>query len=148
MKFRDSVLIHRPLKKVFDFVANIENNCRWQTDILELEMTSPGPLRTGSTYRCVNRFMGQRFETEGQITALIPEAKYSVRITSGEVRGRSTLFFEAFDDGTRLTVVGDLELVHLRLAAIVVRHKIKKQLKKDMRRLKKILENGSHAGVD
>ena len=65
MKFNHSVLIHRPVEKVFEFVAHIENNAKWQSDILEMAMTSPGLLQTGSTYRCVNRFMGQRIETEG-----------------------------------------------------------------------------------
>lgn len=143
MKFTNSVLIYQPVEKVFEFVSHIENNAQWQSDILELQMTSPGPMQIGATYRCVNRFMGRRIETEGQITDFIPDKRYSVRITSGDVSGESTLFFEDFDGGTRLTAVGHLELVHLKLAAVVVRHKIKKQLKKDMRRLKRILENGA-----
>ena len=143
MKFTHSVLIHRPVESVFEFVAHVENNARWQSGILELEMTSPGPMQVGSTYRCLNRFMGRRIETEGLVTDFVRDTTYSIRITSGDVSGESTLFFEDFDGGTRLTAVGHLDLVHLKLAAMAVRHKIKKQLKKDMRRLKKMLENGA-----
>lgn len=143
MKFTNSVLIRQPVEKVFEFVAHIENNAKWQSDILEMAMTSPGLLQTGSTYRCVNRFMGQRIETEGLVTDFVADKRYSIRITSGDVCGESTLFFESFDGGTRLTAVGHLDLVHFKLAAVVVRHKIKKQLKKDIRRLKKILEDGT-----
>jgi hypothetical protein len=143
MKFNHSVLIRQPVESVFEFVANVENNAQWQSDILELKMTTPGPMQVGSTYRCVNRFMGRRIETEGLVTDFVCDTKYTIRITSGDVSGESTLFFEDFEGGTRLTAVGHLDLIHLKLAAMAVRHKIKKQLKKDMRRLKKILENGA-----
>ena len=143
MKFNHSVLIHRPVEKVFEFVAHVENNAQWQSDILELKMTTSGPMQVGSTYRCVNRFMGRRIETEGLVTDFVRDTKYTIRITSGDVSGESTLFFEDFEGGTRLTAVGHLDLIHLKLTAMAVRHKIKKQLKKDMRRLKKILENGA-----
>ena len=63
MRFENSVLIKQPVGRVFDFVTNIRNNPKWQTGILELAMTSEGPFELGSTYRCVNRFMGKRIET-------------------------------------------------------------------------------------
>ena len=39
MVFENSVVIHKPVKKVFEFVTNFKNNIKWQTDILNVEMT-------------------------------------------------------------------------------------------------------------
>jgi uncharacterized membrane protein len=142
MKFENSVVINQPVGKVFDFVTDLNNNPRWQSDILELEMTSEGSFELGSTYRCVNRFMGKRLETEGVITDYVPDRTCAFRITSGSVTGESNFNFEAVDGGTKFTATADLDLRYFKLAKIVIKRKIYKQLKNDMLRLKQILENG------
>jgi uncharacterized membrane protein len=142
MKFENSVIINQPINKVFDFVTNLNNNTQWQTDILELEMTSEGRFERGSTYRCVNRFMGQRIETEGVITDYVLHQTCSFRITSGSVTGESNLLFEAVDGATKLTTTANLDLRYFKMGKIFVKRKIYKQLKNDMFQLKRILENG------
>ena len=142
MKFENSVIINQPVNKVFDFVTNLNNNAKWQSDILELAMTSEGRFELGSTYRCVNRFMGKRIETEGVITDYVPDQTCSFRITSGSVTGESNFFFEAVDGDTKFTNTADLDLRYFKLGKIIVKHKIYKQLKNDMLHLKRILENG------
>jgi uncharacterized protein YndB with AHSA1/START domain len=142
MKFENSVTINQPVNKVFDFVTNLKNNAQWQTDILELEITSQGRFELGSTYRCVNRFMGQRLETEGIITEYVADRTCSFRITSGLVTGESNFFFEAVDGATQFTTTAILDLRHFNFGKILVKRKIFKQLKNDMLQLKRILENG------
>ena len=142
MKFENSVVINQPIKSVFEFVTNLDNHPKWQSGILELEMTSEGRFELGSTYRCVNRFMGKRLETEGVITDYVPDRTCSFRITSGSVTGESNFSFESVNGGTRFTTTADIELRHFNLAKIILKHKIYKQLKNDMLQLKKILENG------
>jgi len=143
MKFENSVTINQPVNKVFDFVTNLENNTRWQTDILELEITSEGRIKLGSTYRCVNRFMGQRIETAGVIVNYEPDRTCSFRIISGSVTGESNFVFEADNGVTKFTTTADLDLGFFKFGRLIVKHKINKQLKNDMLRLKTILENGN-----
>ena len=142
MKFENSVIINRPVRKVFEYVTNLNNNAKWQTDILELEMTSNGRLKLGSTYRCVNRFMGIRIETKGVITDYEVDRTCAFRITSGVVTGQSKFSFETADVSTKFTTAGELDLSYFKVGQRLVKHKIKKQMKNDMLRLKKILENG------
>ena len=148
MKFENSVIINRPVNKVFEYVTNLNNNAKWQTDILELEMTSEGRFELGSTYRCVNRFMGVRIETEGVITDYVIDRACSFRITSGVVTGESQFLFETANGSTKFTTAADLDLRYFRLGKRLVKHKIAKQLKNDMLRLKKILENGKSKSTD
>ena len=144
MRFENSVLIKQPVGRVFDFVTDIKNNPKWQTGILELAMTSEGPFELGSTYRCVNRFMGKRIETEGIITEYVPDRTCSFRITSGSVAGESSFYFIQMNGSTKFTTTAELDLGFLRLGKIIVKHRIHTQLKNDMLKLKDLLENGKH----
>jgi len=142
MKFENSVMINQPIATVFEFVTDLKNNPKWQTDILELEVTPEGRIELGSTYRCVNRFMGKRIETEGVITAYVPGRTCSFRIISGSVTGESNFFFEAVNGATRFTTAAELDLGFFKLGKIIIKRKINQQLKNDMLKLKNILENG------
>ncbi len=142
MKFENSVIINQPVDKVFEFVTNLKNNTKWQTDILELEMTSEVPFELGATYRCANRFMGKRIETEGVITDYVPDKAWSILITAASVSGTSSFFFAVVDGGTKVTTTGDLDLGYFKLTKMIAKRKIHQQLKKDMLKLKYVLENG------
>lgn len=142
IKLENSVVIEQPVGKVFEYVTDISNNPKWQTDILELAITSQGPFELGSTYRCVNRFMGRYIETEGIITEYVPPRACSFRITSGAVTGESSFFFEAVNGWTKFTTAAELDLGFLSLGKIIVKRKIYAQLQNDMLKLKDILENG------
>lgn len=142
MNFEHSVFIKQPVARVFEFVTNMGNNRKWQTGVLEVEPTSPGSLTLGATYRCVNKFMGQRIETEGTVIDFLPLKICSFKITSGSVTGESSFIFEPVDGGTQFTTIGRLDLSFFKLAKIIVQHKARRQLKNDMHNLKTILENG------
>ena len=142
MKFENSVIINRPVKKVFEFTTDMSNNPMWQTDILELAVTSEGRFGLGSTYRCVNRFMGKRIETEGMITEYVPDRVCSFQIQSKSIKGETNFFFEAMNRATKFTTTADLDLQSFKLGAAIVKRKIYKQLRNDMLQLKSVLENG------
>ena len=142
MRFKNSVIISQPVEQVFEFVTNVRNNTKWQTDILELEMTSKNHFGTGATYRCLNRFMGKRIESEGVITDYAPAKACCILITTGSFTGECSMFFEAVEDGTKFTASGDLDMRYFKLLKMVAKRKINQQIKKDMLKLKYILENG------
>ncbi len=142
MQFENSVVINQSVEQVFEFATNPLNNAKWQTGILELEMTSENQFGLGATYRCVNRFMGRRIESEGIITVYAPGKACCIQITSSALVGKCSMFFEALEDGTKFTVSGDLDMRHLKLIKLIARRKINQQIKEDMLKLKYILEYG------
>jgi uncharacterized membrane protein len=143
MKFANSVIIEQPVEQVFEFVTDFSNNAGWQTGIIEMEMTSGGRFGIGSTYRCMNRFLGKRIETEGLVTEYEPDRRCCIRITSGPITGASRLNFEPVDGGTLFTTSGSLDLTFFKLAGLLIKRKINQQLKHDMLKLKAVLENGN-----
>jgi Polyketide cyclase / dehydrase and lipid transport len=142
MKFENSVVIGQPMEQVFEFVTNPRNNAKWQTDILELELTSENHLGLGTAYRCRNRFMGKYIESEGVITVFVPGKACSIRITTGVFSGECSMLFEAVSGGTKFTASGDIDTRYFKLLKMIVKRKINQQIKRDMLKLRYILENG------
>lgn len=53
-----SLTLHHPRERVFDFLTDLPNEPAWNPDCSSVEMTSPEPVGTGSTYRGRFRGMG------------------------------------------------------------------------------------------
>lgn len=142
IEIKDSVYINQPVKKVFEFTTNLSNNAKWQTDIVVAEQTSPGPFGLGATYRCVNRFLGRRFESEGIISEFEPNKLCSFKFTSGSVSGESSYLFRSKNGSTQITTLGHLTLNNYKLAGFLVKRKARQQVRDDLQKLKRLLENG------
>jgi uncharacterized membrane protein len=142
IKLEDNVIIHRSPDIVFTFTTDIKNNPKWQSDILEIEQITDGTFGRGSTYRCVNIFMGQRFETEATVLEYIPAQKCSYQIKTGSINGENSFIYEPVNGSTKFTTRVRLRLGFLALAGGLFKRKAKDQIKKDLNRLKNILENG------
>ncbi len=145
MNFVHSVIIHQPVEKVFEFVSNLRNNSKWQTDILELELTSENQYGLRAAYRCVNHFMGKQIESEGVISHYAPGKEYHIQMKTGKFSGECRMFFETFEDATKLTASGQIDTGYFRILKMIAKRKINQQIRKDMARLKYILENGKKA---
>ena len=142
MKFENSVVIGQPVEQVFEFVTNLQNNPIWQTDIMELVMTSERLYGLGAAYRCVNRFMGKRIESEGVITDYKHGKKCRLQIKSGAFTAECNMVFEVVEDGTKFTASGMYDPGLFKLFKMVLKRKVNQQMEKDMLKLKHILENG------
>jgi carbon monoxide dehydrogenase subunit G len=104
MRFNQSVVIERPLEEVFAFVADPRNDTRWIPAVKEVQKTSEGPLRTGTTFEAVFRLLGRRFVASFEIAEYEPKRKVVLEPpTSGPVQLTGTRSVEADSGGTRLT---------------------------------------------
>ena len=144
---QESVFIRQPVETVFAYVTDLKNNAQWQSGILDIAITSDGSLTVGSTYSCVNRFMGFRFESAGEIVQYEPNRICTYLFTSGSVSGQTRFTFSSQDGGTLFTTSGTLKLKHLKLAGFLVNHKARHQARHDLRKLKSIMENGTNPPV-
>ena len=116
IKLEDNIIIHRSPEKVFAFTTDIHNNPKWQSDILEIEHLTDGSFGRGSSYRCVNLFMGQRFESETTVSEYIPAQKCSYRINAGSINGENSFIYEPVNGSTKFTARIRLRLGLLALA--------------------------------
>ena len=142
VEFEESVIIHQPVKQVFAFATDIDHNAKWQTEILETVQTSEGPFGLGSSYRCVNMFMGRRFESEAIVSEYIPDQKCTYKFKSGFISGENNFLFEPVNGGTKFTTCARVKLGLFSMAGRTFKRKAREQIKKDLNTLKLILENG------
>jgi uncharacterized protein YndB with AHSA1/START domain len=66
------VQIDRPAEEVFAYISNFENNPKWQSGQIEARITSEGPLRVGSTYDQVAKFLGRRIVSTFEVVEYEP----------------------------------------------------------------------------
>jgi uncharacterized membrane protein len=141
IEIEDSVIIKKPVDRVFEFATDLKNNAKWQSDILVAEQTSDGQFGVGATYRCINRFLGKRIESEGVISDFEPYKICSFRFSSGSVSGESSYLFQPVNGYTRFTTVGSIKLNNFKLAGLLVKRKARQQVRNDLQKLKHVLEN-------
>jgi uncharacterized membrane protein len=81
MEFRGTVEIERPAAEVFAFLADFENNPKWQGGMRACRWTSEGPIAVGSTYVQEASFLGRRIETSFRVTEYEPGRSISIEST-------------------------------------------------------------------
>lgn len=140
-KYEKSVHINRPQQEVFDFVTNLSNDPKWQSNIQSVERVSDGPIGVGSTWRYITKFLGRQNETEIQMTSYDPPYQSSVKAVSGPIPFENTHKFQAQDGGTLLTFTGQAEIGgFFKIAEGLAGKQIEKQIEADAAALKKVLE--------
>ena len=80
-------IINRPVADVFAVLSNPENAVKWALSALEEKLTSPPPVRVGSTRRAVVRSFGGNRTTQNEAicTAFEPDRTLAWKSTSGLV---------------------------------------------------------------
>jgi len=138
------VVITRPLDEVFAFVSDARNRPSWDGSVDSEELTSPEPIRVGSTVRTRMRSMGRDYEIDWEIVEHEPPTRQRIESTSGPFS--TTLVYELAGDGdgtsVRFSVTGR-PTGFLRLIQPLIARTTQRNLDEGFARLKGVLEAGS-----
>lgn len=106
--FTGSILIRRPIEEVFDFVADERNEPSYNSQIRQVEKTTPGPIGLGTRWRAVTTSGRRTVPIDLEITEYArPERLGSAtRMRAADISGFLT--FAPEGDGTRMTWTWDL----------------------------------------
>lgn len=137
-----SIDIERPAADVFDFVADMANNPRWQRGQVRCTWTSEPPIGIGSTYDQEARFLGKTIESSFEVVEFEPGRRIRIVTTSGTMPLDVVRSVRA--DGPDRCVVtaevsGEPQGV-IRLAGSLVGRLVRRSVAADYRRLKELLE--------
>lgn len=135
-----SIVINRPVSEVFEYTSNYENDLHWVEAIVEAEKTSDGPPGVGSTGRLAVTYLGWRFESNLEVTEFEPNARLSIKSTSGAVPYFSSWTFELVEGGTKFTYSLEVASGMFGVFGLYARN-----MQKDLARLKEILESRPEA---
>ncbi len=140
-RFETSTVINRPLEEVFALLSNAENDPKWQSGTIEAKKTSDGPIGVGTTWRRVSQLIGQRIESESEITEYELNRKYAVKSKSGPFPFEGRITFEQVNGGTRINLKGEAEVGgFFKLAEPLVVSLAKRQFEADNANLKDLME--------
>ena len=136
-----TIHLRRPVEQVFAFLADYQNLRTWQSDLIENEQLTEGPLRVGTRFREVRRTGPGQSEIQGEITDFEPNKRFSTRtITKPQVT--VSYSFEGEGNGTRLSYKFImLTSGMMRLLEPLISGSIKKDTNSDFQTLKHILES-------
>lgn len=149
VRLDESVQIDASQAEVWDAIADYSFDVRWRKGLAEMTPDPPGPPAVGTRVHEVVKVAGRTFTTDCLVTSVEPGNAYEFtgNGTSGEIRGRRTV--RPLTVGTGTSFGYEIELTprrRLRPLAPVLGPMLRAGLKRDLRRLKGLLENGARDG--
>jgi uncharacterized membrane protein len=138
-------VIQAPVDRVAAFAADPDNIPSWYANIKSVEWKTERPLRVGSRVAFVAEFLGKRIAYTYDFVEFLPGRRLVMRTAEGPFPMETTYTWETIGDGsTRMTLrnrgtpAGFSKLVAPFMAVAVRRAN-----RKDLARLKAVLEGGA-----
>jgi len=141
---RTTIEIARPRAEVAAFATDPENTTRWYQNIRSVEWRTPPPLRVGSRLAFVAEFLGRRLTYTYEIRVLVAGERLVMSTDEGPFPMETTYdWADAGDGATRMSLRNRGEPGGFsRVAAPVMARAMRRANRKDLERLKGILEGG------
>ncbi len=137
------VQIDKPSDEVFAFISNFENNPKWQSGQLEARFSSEGPLRVGSTYDQVAKFLGRRIESSFEVLEYEPNRTVKASSTGGSFPITFTRMVEPHEGGAKVTAIIEGNASgFFKLAEPLLSRMVQRSVDSDYRTLKRVMERG------
>jgi uncharacterized protein YndB with AHSA1/START domain len=138
--------IARPRAEVAAYAADPENATAWYENIERVEWKTEPPLRVGSRVAFVARFLGRQLAYTYEIAELVPGERLVMRTADGPFPMETTYTWA--DDargGTKMALRNRGEPAGFsKLAAPMLTGAMRRANRKDLERLKQILETRPH----
>jgi hypothetical protein len=134
--------IHCPRSAVASFASDPDNAAAWYENIEAVEWRSPRPLVVGSRVAFVARFLGRHLAYTYEVQEIVADERLVMVTSEGPFPMETTYTWEdAPSGGTWMTLRNRGEPSGLaRLASPLVGAAMRRANRKDLRRLKSLLE--------
>jgi uncharacterized membrane protein len=136
------ITIARPRAEVAAYAADPDNATAWYENIKSVEWESPPPLAVGSRLAFVAQFLGRRLTYTYEVVDLVPGERFVMRTAQGPFPMETTYTWQdAGEAATRMTLRNRGEPAGFaKLTAPMVAAAMRRANRKDLERLKRILE--------
>lgn len=134
--------IRRARSEVAAYASDPDNATTWYENIEAVEWKSPKPLAVGSRVAFVARFLGRRLAYTYVVEAMVPDERFVMSTAEGPFPMETTYAWEdTSGGGTKMTLRNRGEPSGFsRIAAPVLATAMRRANRKDLERLKAVLE--------
>ncbi len=138
------ITISRPAEAVAAYAADPSNAPAWYENITSVRWETEPPLRSGSRVAFTARFLGRQLAYSYEVTEFVPAERLVMRTAQGPFPMETTYTWQAVGDGsTRMTLRNRGEPAGFStLAAPLIASAIRRANRKDLYKLRSILEAG------
>ena len=142
LRVQVGVTIERSVDEVYGYLADPANWVNWLEGFVRSSADGELPLRVGSKLHQTVRFLGRRFDIDGEVTELVPRATIGVRVVSGPFPMAWRHVVSSSAGGTLMTTVLEAEPgSYFRVAGPLLKPMLQRHLSDDHKHLKTLLEN-------
>jgi uncharacterized membrane protein len=134
--------ISRPRAEVAGYASDPDNATAWYENIEAVEWKSSKPVAVGTRIAFVAKFLGRRLAYTYEVREHVPGERFVMSTAEGPFPMETTYTWaDAADGGTRMTLRNRGEPAGFaKVAAPMMASAIRRANRKDLRRLKQILE--------
>jgi uncharacterized membrane protein len=139
-----SVEIARPKSIVAAYSSDPDNATDWYVNIKSVEWQTPPPVREGSRIAFVAQFLGRRIAYTYEVREIVDDERFVMSTERGGFPMQTTYTWrDTPSGGTRMTLRNAGEPAGFgKLAAPVLARAMSRANRKDLARLKAVLEAG------
>ena len=139
------IVIDQPLEMVSDYAANPDNAPHWYVNIQSAKWKTPKPLQKGSQVMFTAKFMGKELQYTYEIVQYIPREKLVMRTAEAPFPMETSYTWEAISDRQTQMILSNTgePSGFSRLMQPFIASMMKRANKKDLQKLKEILERST-----
>ncbi len=141
VRVSSAIEIERPRSEVAAFAIDPARACEWYGDVKHVKWNGQ-PVAVGSRLAFVAAFLGKESDYIYEVTELVPGERYAMTRAEGPFPMETVFWWEDVGEGgTRMTLQSSGQPTGLSLLlAPLLRSSMKRSGRKDLARLKTILE--------
>lgn len=134
--------IDLPVNVVADYSANPDNATRWYQNIKTVRWQTERPLVIGTRIVFVAEFMGKELRYTYEVVEYAPHEKLVMRTADGPFPMETIYRWDSSpSDGTRMTLINrGTPKGFSKVASLLMRFAVAKANRKDLKKLKSVLE--------
>ena len=136
------IIIGRPVSEVAGFVTNPDNAPKWYVNIKSVEWETSPPVNIGSKMAFVAHFLGRRVAYTYEVVEFVPGERMVMRTAEGPFPMETTYTWDPASEGaTHMTLRNRGNPSGFsRLSAPIMAAAMRRANRKDLSRLKQLLE--------